>query len=563
MSSNAEIGRSDLSNWREQHPNNYFTANHDAQRTMRLRLGLERYEQVREHLEHVGALAAGPMARLGRDANREENLPRLERYSGIGTRTEEVVFHPSYHELGRHIWSSGVLSQYGEKGRETEQLAMMHMFSQNGELGHLCPLACTAGLIKLLQAVGTESQQKRWLPGLLAKDYDQRIHASQFLTEVQGGSDVGANAVQAVKTDDHWQIQGEKWFCSVIDASVFLMTARPEDAAAGTKGLSLFLVPRNVDGQTNEFYIRRLKWKLGTRAMASAEVDFRGASAEAIGETGKGFKNIVENVLDTSRLYNAICCAGAIRRSFLEASRFAQNRRAFGVPIARYPLIQEAIATLRAESMATFAITQRLSAQGDLLLTGQGDEDLRSARRVGNNINKYWTSVRNTQMARLAMEVFGGNGAIESFSIIPQLYRDAMVLESWEGTHNTLVQQVMRDSQRYRLHEAFLTNLTESTKQLELLSDHESCRSAILAGIDATRQPLERIADGDNDQRWGRRIVDQLAVCQALVSLLEELSMSSQDKACRAAIDFFVTRDLRSSIDKPPPVSQALYSSES
>ena len=162
-------------------------------------------------------------------------------------------------------------------------------------------------------------------------------------------------------------------------------------------------------------------------------------------------------------------------------------------------------------------------------------------------------------MARLAMEVFGGNGAIESFSIIPQLYRDAMVLESWEGTHNTLVQQVMRDSQRYRLHEAFLSNLTESTKRLELLSDHESCRAAILSGIDATREPLERIADGDNDQRWGRRIVDQLAVCQALVSLLEELSMSSQDEACRATIDFFVTRDLQSSVDKPPAISQALY----
>ena len=526
---------------------------------MKLRLGNERYEQVREHLQHVGALAAGPMSRLGRDANREENLPRLNRYSGVGTRTEEVVFHPSYHELGRHIWSTGVLSQYAEKGRETEQLAMMHMFSQNGELGHLCPLACTAGLIKLLQAVGSEAQKARWLPGLLTNVYDRRIHASQFLTEVQGGSDVGANAVIGKQNGDQWQIHGEKWFCSVIDASVFLMTARQEEAAAGTKGLSLFLVPRIFEGETNEFYIRRLKWKLGTRAMASAEVDFRGANAELIGEPGKGFKNIVENVLDTSRLYNAICCAGAIRRSFVEASRFAQNRRAFGAPIAKYPLIQEAIATLRAESMATFAVTQRLSSQGDLLITGQGSDDLLAARRVGNNINKYWTSVRNTQMARLAMEVFGGNGAIESFSIIPQLYRDAMVLESWEGTHNTLVQQVMRDSQRYQLHDAFLMELTESTKRFELVHEHEVCRQAILSGIDATREPLKQIADGDNDQRWGRRVVDQLAVCQALVALLEELEVNPQDQACRATIDFFVQRDLRSEIRKPTPVADALY----
>jgi len=558
METSTTRGRSDLLNWQAARPANYFLSNPDAQRTLRLRIGEERYDEVQAHLSQVGEDAAGPISNFGRIANREENLPRLERYSGLGVRTEEVVFHPSYHEMGALIWKSGVLAGYSETGRETEQLSLLHMFSQNGELGHLCPLACTAGLIKLLQAVGTDDQKKRWLPGLLSRDYKERIHGSQFLTEVQGGSDVGANAVAAKPDGKHWRIHGEKWFCSVIDAQTFLMTARPEGAVDGTKGLALFLVPRNFDGATNEFYVRRLKWKLGTRAMASAEVDFRGAYAESIGSLDAGFKNVVEKVLDTSRLYNAICCAGAMRRSYIEAKNYAAHRKAFGLPIGRFPLIQEAVATLRAESMAAFSASMRLASQGDRLSLGQGDEALTASRRVGVNVNKYWTSIQNTKMARLAMEVFGGNGAIESFSVIPQLYRDAMVLESWEGTHNTLVQQVVRDAQRLQLHVPFLAELQEATAALQLPESDSGLVKKVQHGISACELPLQGLAQGEGDQRWGRRVVDQMAVSQALVAMLEELNQNPEDEACRQAIKFIADRDLRSEIALPSALPDAL-----
>jgi alkylation response protein AidB-like acyl-CoA dehydrogenase len=556
-----ERGRTDLVAWDRERPKNSFTADPNLARVLELRLGKARFAEVRGHLAEVGARAAGEIRALGVEANLDENLPRLERYNGLGERTESVIFHPSYHAVGEQIWKSGVLARYETTGAEVESLAMLYLFAENAEIGHLCPLACTGGLIKLIQAVGSAEQKKRWLPGLLSTKYAERIHASQFLTEVQGGSDVGANAVVA-RPDParagRWQIFGEKWFCSVADAQLFLMTARPEGAADGTRGLGLFVVPRVVDGATNAFSIRRLKRKLGTRAMASGEIDFSGAVAESLGPIERGFKNVVELVLDTSRVYNAICCAGGMQRSYVEASSFARHRRAFGQPIAEYPLVQEAVATLRAEAMAALAATMRVVEVGDRLARGQGDEALQGAHRMAVNANKYWTSVRNTMMARLAMEILGGNGTIESFSIVPQLYRDAMVLESWEGSHNVLVQQVVKDSQRLRLHEPFVAELSDALGRLSLPAMDAPWRERLGRGLEALRGALSAIADGDGDQRFARRVVDQMAVAQALVAMAEELAAFPEDGAKRGAIRFLLERDLRLELPRPAPIPAEL-----
>jgi alkylation response protein AidB-like acyl-CoA dehydrogenase len=400
---------------------------------------------------------------------------------------------------------------------------------------------------------GSPAQRSRYLPGLLATDYDKRLHASQFLTEVQGGSDVGANAVVARPSGDQHRIFGEKWFCSVADASLFLMTARPEGAPAGTRGLGAFLVPRIVEGRVNEFSIRRLKRKLGTRAMASAEIDFQGALAEPIGPLDQGFKTVVERVLDTSRVFNAVVCAASMRRAYLEASAYARHRRAFGQAIGEFPLVQEAVATLQAEAIAATSATFRLVELGDRAATGSLDERGQAARRVAVNVNKYWTSVRNTQMVRLAMEVLGGNGTIESFSVLPQLYRDAMVLESWEGTHNVLVAQVLRDAERLELDRAFTGELADALDRLS----PEVIGAARVERVRAGLAALESVK-GPIDQRFGRRIVDQMAAVHAATAMLEELAVVPEDKTLGAAIDFIVTRDVKASLSPPPALDPAL-----
>ena len=393
-------------------------------------------QDVSDDLAVFGRVCARQIDPLVRENNRDEHLPRLRRWDGQGHRIEAVDFHPSYHEIGRLAYRSGVMARYADRGRELETLALLYLFAQNGEGGHACPMACTAGLIQILQA--DDDDHTEWLTRLTDPDYDTHFHGAQFLTEVQGGSDVGANAVKAEETSDGWRITGEKWFCSVIDADLFLVTARADDRL-GTRGLGAFAVPRNLpDGSTNHFAIRRLKFKLGTRSMASAEVDFQGAHAVRVGD----FRRTVDVVLNTSRLYNAICSCGTMQRAWREAQGYAEVRRAFGQPILAFPSVARIVARLRTEAYAARGTTFWLAQLKD---SGEASP---LAWRMLVNLNKYWTSNAGTTAVRDAIEVLGGNGAIEEFSVLPRLLRDAIVCEAWEGGHNLLCAQVLKDSHR-------------------------------------------------------------------------------------------------------------------
>ena len=409
-----------------------------------------------------GGVVSGELDALVRESNRDEHLPRLARWDGQGNRTEDVAFHPSYHAVGRLAYATGAMSRYSQPGQELSTLAFTYLLAQDGEGGHACPFACTAGLIKILRhAAPSSPHQARfegWLARLYDANYDTHFHGAQFLTEVQGGSDVGANALIARESADGWTLHGEKWFCSVADAQLFLVTARPEGAPDGTRGVRAFVVPRRLDnGDTNAFQLRRLKYKLGTRSMASSEIDFLGARAYPVGD----FKDVVEVVLNTSRLYNAICSAAIMQRATREAASYAANRVAFGTPILAFPAVAQIIARLRTESAAARASTFALAALVDRLALAP-DEGAHRAFRMLVNLNKYWTAHASTTAVRDAIEVLGGNGAIEEFTVLPRLLRDSIVCEAWEGGHNVLCAQVLRDSQRLRLHEPMFTWLRQT-----------------------------------------------------------------------------------------------------
>jgi acyl-CoA dehydrogenase len=357
----------------------------------------------------------------------EANPPRLV--------DGEVEFHPAYHAAGRLVWATGVV---GASARE--QASLFFELAQAGEGGHACPVVCTAGLVRALRSRASAELAARFLPPLLSTDYDAAERGAQFLTERHGGSDVGANRVEAVPGADGWRLYGEKWFCSVADADQFLVTARPRGAPDGTRGIGCFLVPRSGGG----FRIRKLKDKLGTRALATGEIEFEGAVAYALGPLEEGFHTAV-GVLNTSRWLNAVGSAGLMRRAFDEARAFAAEREAFGGPIDQFPLVRENLAVMRAEAAAALAsslhLTELVARIDDGTATGQ---DV-AWHRILVNANKVVTSLAATKVCRRAIEALGGNGTIEDFSPLPRLYRDAIVFESWEGTHNVLCAQVLRD----------------------------------------------------------------------------------------------------------------------
>lgn len=441
-----------------------------------------------------------------RITNRDENLPRLQRFDGIGNRTEAIVFHPEHHAMGRDVYATGLVGLYDQPGREFETLSFVYLVGQNGEGGHACPLACTAGLTKVLRATLDDpppalgsgglghDRARAWLDRVYDPNYDTHIHGSQFLTEVQGGSDVGANSLAARLDGDRWRLSGEKWFCSVADAQLFVVTARPDGAGPGTQGLGAFVVPRLLDnGEVNHFELRRLKYKLGTRSMASAEIDFRGAEAWRVGD----FRRTVEVVLNTSRLYNAVVAAGVLQRAWREADAYARVRAAFGSPIREFPVVRRILARLFTEASAARASSFYLADLADAIACGESRSDALGAWRMLVNLNKMWTALTCPAGVRDAIEVLGGNGAIEEFSVLPRLLRDSIVVEAWEGGHGVLCAQLLRDSQRLRLHEPMF-------RWLSVTIPHER--------LDAMRSRWEQVI-ARPDAAWVfRDLVDELRV---------------------------------------------------
>jgi acyl-CoA dehydrogenase len=361
----------------------------------------------------------------------ERHLPRLV--------DGEIEFHPAYHEAGRAVWATGIV---GAPARE--QAALFYELAQAGEGGHACPVVCTAGLVRALRTAASDELRERFLPPLLETDYDVAQRGAQFLTERHGGSDVGANRVEAVPDGDVWRLHGEKWFCSVADADQFVVTARPRGAPEGTRGIGCFLVPREGGG----FRIRRLKDKLGTRALATGEIEFEGAVAYPLGPLEDGFKTAV-GVLNTSRWLNAVGSSGLMRRALDVASDFAREREAFGRPIVEFPLVRENLAVMRAEEAAARASTMHLTELVARIDEGTASDEDVVWHRLLVNANKMVTSIAATKVVRRGIETLGGNGTIEDFSPLPRLWRDAIVFESWEGTHNVLCAQVLRDLAKF------------------------------------------------------------------------------------------------------------------
>ncbi len=415
------------------------------------------------------------------------NLPTLAPYNGIGERIDKVNYHPSYLDAGDIIYGTGMLSLMSQPGGLLKSLMHFYITSHAGEAGHNCPVACSAGIIRVLNKLKDFKHRDAYLAKLLAPSYRGNFTGAQFITEIHGGSDVGQNSVMALKQENHlYHIKGEKWFCSNADAELIFMTARIDDKAYGTGGLGLFLVPKTLDnGQKNHYQIRQLKEKLGTRTMASGEIDFNGAVAYLMGDVETSFKLLMENVLHLSRIYNSYACLGLMTRAYQIAMLYAKQRMAFSHPIIEYPLVQELLATLRAERVAMMAFVTKTTALQDAFDVNHATVSPLLLRTLAN-LCKHATAVKAVEHTHRAIDVLGGNGAIETFSSLPRLLRDSIVCENWEGTHNTLLMQILRDIHKYQVDELFFKFLQDELNGLCDSKDKKALEEKLNALIDLT-----------------------------------------------------------------------------
>ena len=522
-------------------PTNYYEVAPNLTAVLDLRAGRPRREEMEPRLREFGRAVAETIDPAVTVLERHRDFPALVAYDGVGRRVDEIEFHPAHDVAAAALWDSGLLAcDDAESAGDGafEQAALFYLLSHVGEGGVACPAVCTAGLGRALASRGSVALKERFLSGLRSPRYAGALLGSQFLTEVQGGSDVGANVVVATpdfEEEGGWRISGEKWFCSVADADLFAVTARPEHAQSGTRGLGCFLVPRTLDGATpNGFRIRQLKDKLGTRALASAEIDFDGALGWPIGGIDEGFHVAVEELLNTSRWLNAVGSTGLMRRAYLEAVSFARHRTAFQRTIGSIPIVREQLALMKIEEYAAFSSTFALTELVDRMDRGLASDRDVAVHRFLVNVNKYRTALSATDVVHQGIEMLGGNGTIENFSPLPRLYRDAIVYESWEGTHNVLCAQVQRDCAKLNLLDEVVAWLGE---QLDQSTSEE--RSLVRSALeDLEPRFANAVARGDDGAALLRRLVDRFARVIQATTLLSEAASGDDEK--RAVAQLFV-----------------------
>jgi alkylation response protein AidB-like acyl-CoA dehydrogenase len=520
--------RNALAAWKDSFPADPFTSDRHLRAILGRSLKPDRLAALEDRASAFARLMTTVVGPAAARYEQRQHLPELARYDAIGTRTENVQFDPAYHEAAVAVWASGLVALSGTPGRAFEQATLLYLLSLEGEAGQACPATCTIGLARALRRAGDPGVRERFLPALVDPVHGHADRGSQFLTEVQGGSDVGANVCRAEPAPDGatYRITGEKWFCSVADADQFFLTARVAGGPDGTRGLGSFVVPRMIDGAPNGFTLRRLKDKLGTRGLASGEIDFDGAVAWPIGPVEHGFRTAVGIVLNTSRWMTAVGDAGMMRRAVLDAVSYARHREAFGRPVEQFPPVRRTLADMTATSAGALHLAFALTGLEDVIDDGTADDADVLYHRFLVNVSKYVLSVQATDVVHSAIEILGGNGTIEEFSVLPRLYRDAIVYESWEGTHNVLVNQVLNDLRRLPILDEVARRLGEVLERAAASGLSDAARPLLDATIDDARRSQE---DPDFGAWHFRRVLDRLGVLAEVVYLIE-----GGEEACAA-----------------------------
>jgi acyl-CoA dehydrogenase len=418
---------------------NFYRADPALTDLLRLHLTEPLFRHIEPHLDRLGALAGGHLDECARLADR--HTPVLHQRDRFGRDTQWIEYHPAYRELekaafgefGIHAMSvrTGILG-WPDKYPVVAKHAFTFLFNQ-AEFGLGCPINVTDGCAKLLANFGSDALKAKYLDGLTQTDMSKLTQGGQFMTEKEGGSDVGTLTTSAVQEGDHWRLYGEKWFCSNADAEVVMLLARPEGAGPGTRGVGLFLMPRRLDdGSQNHYRIVRLKEKLGTRSMASGEIKLEGAIAYAVGKLDRGFVQMAEMV-NSSRLSNGVKSTALMRRAHHDAMTVARNRVVFGsriidLPLARRQLMKIGLATEQALSMSFLTADALDRAEA-------GSQDAAALLRILTPTLKFRATRDARKVCGDALEMRGGIGYIEEF-VTARLLRDAHLGSIWEGTGN-------------------------------------------------------------------------------------------------------------------------------
>ena len=553
---------------------NYWDLDRTLQRELRRVYDADEYAWAEPRLEEFGELVGHTVAE---NADRiDDRGPELEPYDRYGDVRNFVRYPPEQFENERAVYESGIVADSFEAppGRDepmpfTHFLGMLHLLCY-ADPGFGCPVAMTPGAALVLEKFD-DGRLEPYYEALVSREYDGLIEGAMFLTEEQGGSDVGANETIAEYDDEAgcWRLTGEKWFCSNIDAEGTLALARTPDAPEGTDGLSMFLVPhgdpdegvltkgdrQSFEGKPpgealNDQLYRRLKDKLGTISVPTGEVEFAETPAVLVGEKEAGFKQMAE-MLNLERLANAAASCGITGRALLESKVHAANREAFGKTIDEFPLMRADLVDMAVDYEAATAYvyeTGRLFSARTRAGRAAGEdvdedavEETYRLMRLLIPIAKLRTGRMAVDTASYAMEIRGGNGYVNDF-VTHRLLRDAQVLPIWEGTENVLSLDVLwgaapRARARAGAHEPLLETIGE---RLDALSHPalEEATEIVEAEYRDLAAAMATLAgeDADYAQLSAKRLAHYVFEVFTAALLLEEAQRELEDGNGRLAL---------------------------
>ncbi len=456
---------------------NYYNDDDFFQALVRKYTGVE-FEQIERDLRAISEYVSFRFKNLADKANELENrmkITKLKHFDAYNHRIDRIERCSETEKLEQEIFSLGLFDPL--RNSPWNRFVKMFLLYQNGEAGVMCPVACSHGAVELMQKYedSLSPEAKDILNHIREGKEGEYAKGAQFVSEIQGGSDVPANLVEAIYVKEEgkdgvsncWRLYGQKFFCSATHADYAVVTAKPRGTKSSTR-VAAFIVPSWLPGnkekeKRNSFTIDRLKQKLGTAELPTAEITYNGAVAYPIGPLEMGLADIVGIVLSLSRLHVAFGMAAGALRVAREAILYSQFRNAFGIPISSFPLMINQIYDLdhfsKRSAAGAFKVYSEYIYFGEELISGIRElekmdnlEERKRRFRLRELImlQKIVVADEAPKMIRKAISFFGGHGIMEDFLPLPRLHRDSMIMELWEGPRNVLLTQIHRDLSRVK-----------------------------------------------------------------------------------------------------------------
>jgi acyl-CoA dehydrogenase len=444
--------------------------------------------------------------------------PHLQMWDINGRRFDWVRLNPAHRQALADLMKTGIIYRtFTEKTPWQLHYAMGYLIA---DPGIYCTLTLTNQTAYALFKYGDAQLRSTFLPRYLEKDETKVWYGATFYTEIQGGSDLGSNRATALKTGDHWQLSSEdKYFASnagIADGA--LVTARPEGGSPGAKGLALFFVPATRKDGAPNYTIRRLKEKLGTRAVPTGEVVLRQSEAYLVGEPENGIYQALE-VLTLARLANAVGALGIARKAYIEALLYSQQRSAFARPIYSHPLVQKDLLEMEVELEANLLLAfKAVQVFNDSWLEKPPYAENYYFSRFLTHLVKNQTAEMSAYVTRMAMELHGGIGFLEDFPIA-RWHREALITPIWEGGSNIQALDMLETIMRKQIHEKLLMQI----EKMSVTFENRDAAARLSRTLDHLRMAIQAMLKMKNHdaQYYAKDLLRQLAESAAAALLLD------------------------------------------